>query len=226
MKALLLVPALLLAAPATVQSDHGPYRALGTEPFWSLQIDGRTMRYEPAVGRPVIVAKPRPIVGINGELYRTRRMIVDITHTRCSDGMSDRIYADTVRVRIGRQQLNGCGGRIVSDGEANALIGTWRIDALNGRPVRLDRPATLTFAGNRLSGKVCNGFGGTYRFARGTLRASEIIGTKMVCMNGRTELETAMFAALRKPLKVSSGGRADTLVLSDGRSSVTLRRMP
>lgn len=226
MKALLLVPTLLLALPATAQSDRDPYRALGTEPFWSLTIDGRSIRYEPAGGRPISVARPRPIVGINGELYRTQRMTVDITHTRCSDGMSDRIYADTVRVRIGRQALNGCGGRIVSDGEATALTGTWRIAALNGRPVRLERPATVTFAGNRVSGRICNGFGGTYRFERGTLTTREIVGTKMACMDGRTRVETALFAALRKPLKVSSGSRADTLVLSDGRSTISLRRVP
>lgn len=224
MKALFLAPALLIAVPAAAQSDRAAYRALGTEPFWSLTIDATTLRYEPAGGRPITVARPRPIIGINGELYRTPRMTVDITHTRCSDGMSDRVYADTVRVRIGRQERNGCGGRIVSDGAANALTGTWQVDALNGRPVRLDRPATLTFAGNRLSGRVCNGFGGTYRFARGTLTTSEIIGTQMACMDGRTQVETTLVATLRTPLKVSSGSRADTLVLSNGRSSVTLRR--
>lgn len=226
MKAFMLAPALLFALPTAAQSDRAPYRALGTEPFWSLTIDGRTIRYEPASGRPISVAKPRPIVGINGELYRTQRITVDITHTRCSDGMSDRVYADTVRVRIGRQALDGCGGQIVSDGETNALTGTWRIDALNGRPLRLERPATVTFAGNRMSGKICNGFGGTYRFERGTLTTRDIIGTQMACMDGRTHVETALLAALSRPLKVSSGSRVDTLVLSDGRSRVTLRRMP
>ncbi|MFD1788682.1 META domain-containing protein [Sphingomonas floccifaciens] len=225
MKGLLHAPILLLTLPAAAQSDRAPYRALGTEPFWSLTIDGRSIRYEPASGRPIGVTKPRPIVSINGELYRTSRMTVDITHTRCSDGMSDRTYADTVRVLIGRQELSGCGGKIISDGEANALTGTWWIDALNGRPVRLARPATLTFAADRLSGNICNGFGGAYRFQRGTLTTRDIIGTQMACMDGRTQVETALFATLRKPLKVSSG-HAGALVLSDGRSSVTLRRMP
>ena len=216
---------LLLALPAAAQSDTTPYRALGTEPFWSLRIDGRTIRYEPADGRPVSVPRPRPIIGINGDLYRTPQLSVDITHVRCSDGMSDRTYADTVRVTVGRRQLKGCGGEIISEAPSTPLTGSWRIDLLDGRPVRLDRPALLTFTGDRVSGKICNGFGGTYRFTRGTLTTRDVIGTQMACMDGRTQVENALFAALRKPLKVSQGSRRDTLVLSNGRTSMTLRRV-
>ncbi|WP_162233325.1 META domain-containing protein [Sphingomonas sp. Leaf33] len=224
MKALLLAPALLLALPAAAQSDREPYRAAGTEPFWSLTIDDSTIQYHPASGQRISVTKPRPIVGINGELYQTQRITVDITHAQCSDGMSDRVYADTVRLRIGRWTYSGCGGRIIEDGAPNGLAGSWRIQALNGRPVRLARPATLTFTGDRVSGRICNGFGGSYRFERGTLTTRAIVGTKMACMGGRTELESALLAVLSTPLKVSRGNRADTLVLSNARSSVALRR--
>lgn len=133
MKALLLAPALLLGLPAAAQPNREPYRALGTEPFWSLTIDKVTIRYEPADGRRITVAKPRPIVGINGELYRTPRITVDITHTRCSDGMSDRVYADTVQLRIGRWTYQGCGGRIISDDGSTAPTG-------NGHAARPKRP--------------------------------------------------------------------------------------
>lgn len=220
----LLATALLLALPAEAQSDAEPYRALGTEPFWSLSIDGGTIRYQPAQGRTVTVAKPRPIVGINGALYRTRALTVDITHARCSDGMSDRRYADTVRLRTGGKTLSGCGGAIVGGGH-DPLTGIWRIDGVDGHPVRLRQVPTLTFAGDRVSGRICNNFNGAYLVARGTLTTREIIGTQMACIGGATEVETAVVAALRRPLKVHRGGRGDTAVLSDGRSTLTLRRM-
>lgn len=224
MKALILAPALLLALPVAAPTDAQPYRAVGTEPFWSLTIDGSTIRYEAIGGRVVTVARPRPIVGINGELYRTPRMTVDITHVRCNDGLSDRRYADTVRVQIGRESVSGCGGAIVGGSASTPLIGTWRIDMVDGRPVRLQQPATLRFDSDRVSGQICNGFGGAYRFVRGTLTTREIIGTQMACLDGRTQLETRVFAALRQPLKVHRGSRADTLVLANGRTSLTLRR--
>ena len=99
---------MLAALPASAQLGSQPYRALGTEPFWSLTIDGRTIRYEPAEGRAVTVARPRPIVGFNGERYVTRGLTVDITPLECSDGMSDRTYPFTVTLEIGEDQRNGC----------------------------------------------------------------------------------------------------------------------
>lgn len=220
----LAVPILLLAAPAAAQTAAAPYRALGTEPFWSLTIDARTIRYEPAVGRAISVARPRQVARRDGRSWRTPRLQVDITARRCSDGMSDRIFADTVRVRVDGQVLNGCGGRVLSDGDRELIAGTWRIDLLDGRRVSLARPATIVFDGTRLSGRICNSFGGSYRFARGTLTTGEIVGTQMACTDGRGDVENRLLATLRRPLKVHQDARHDTLVLSDGRSSVTLRR--
>ncbi|URW76477.1 META domain-containing protein [Sphingomonas donggukensis] len=218
---LLIVPALLAAAPAAAQ-PAAPYRAIGTEPFWSLSIDRRTITYRPAEGRSLTVAKPRSIVGINGELYRARGMTVDITHVRCSDGMSDRTYRDTVRVTIGRRTLNGCGGGVVAN---DTLIADtrWTIAAVDGRPVRTDRPATMAFTADRIQGRICNSFNCAYRFDRGTLTTDRIVSTRMACIGPAGAVEDAVFRALAQPLKVHRGS-ADTLVLSNGRASVTLRR--
>ncbi|WP_326524115.1 META domain-containing protein [Sphingomonas sp.] len=232
MKALLLLaPLAILATPAAAQSRAEPYRALGTEPFWSLTIDRATITYKPMQGRATTVARPRPITGINGELYRARGMTVDITHTRCSDGMSDRTYADTVKVTIGRRTMSGCGGRVLSERPGNPgnpdggmlSNSNWRISAIDGRPVRLERPATVGFTRDRIQGKICNGYGGGYRFHRGTLTTGQVISTQMYCAGGASDVENAFFRILRQPVKVSQGNR-DTLVLTGGRSTVTLRR--
>ncbi|MES2338613.1 MAG: META domain-containing protein [Pseudomonadota bacterium] len=226
----LLAPVLLLSHPAAAQPRSDSYRAIGTEPFWSLTIDQRAITYRPMEGRPTTVAKPRPIVGINGELYRARGLTVDITHVRCSDGMSDRVYADTVKLTIGRRTLSGCGGDILTTGTLGGTSGEaviantrWQITAIDGRPVRIDRPATVDFTSDRIQGRICNNFTGNYRFARGTLTSDRIIATRMACPGGASAVEAAFFRALETPLKVHRGNR-DTLVLSNARSSVTLRR--
>ena len=86
--------AALLTLAAVMPSDAGaqgaPYKALGTEPFWALTIDARTMRLESPDRAPVTVPTPRVIHGFAGEIYQTRRMNVNIVHKPCSDGMSDR----------------------------------------------------------------------------------------------------------------------------------------
>jgi uncharacterized membrane protein len=101
---------LCLAAPFAAQAQPHPFRALGTEPFWSLTIDHDRMRYQPADGQPVTAKTPQPRTIAGGKRYRTRTMTVSITHARCSDGMSDRIYPDTVTLRIGKLVRKGCGG--------------------------------------------------------------------------------------------------------------------
>src|SRR5690349_2361346 len=87
---------LTLATPAFAQSDAQPYRAVGTEPFWSLSIGTGTIRLEEPGKRPQTFAKPRPIIGFNGERYQGRGIVVDVTHVECNDGMSDRTFHDTV----------------------------------------------------------------------------------------------------------------------------------
>ena len=89
------------------------YRAVGTEPFWDLEI-GRELIFTDH-GNNVSVSQPAPtpIQGTAGPIYRTERLEVNIVHRQCNDGMSDRSYPDTVDVRVdGRQRYRGCGAPI------------------------------------------------------------------------------------------------------------------
>jgi heat shock protein HslJ len=104
---MLLIAALMAAAaPATAAA---PYHAVGTEPFWSLTIDGR-ITYDPATGRTIKARTPVPQPTPDGLSYRTPFIIVDIAHRPCSDGMSEKTYPDTVKVRVGLRKFKGCGG--------------------------------------------------------------------------------------------------------------------
>ena len=88
------------------------YRALGTEPFWSLTLDGREMVFTQAnaPGVRVVQPQPRPIFGFAGEIYRSPRINVNIVHGKCSDGMSDRTYSDSVQLGVDGRSFEGCGG--------------------------------------------------------------------------------------------------------------------
>src|SRR5690242_10978926 len=101
---------MLLAGCATPQPAAAPYRAAGTEPFWSLTIYQRTIGFTLAGSPSVRVPKPQVIIGFSGEIYRTHRIDVNIVHGTCSDGMSDRTYPDKVQVRVDEHHFTGCGG--------------------------------------------------------------------------------------------------------------------
>jgi uncharacterized membrane protein len=90
-----------------------PYRALGTEPFWSLTLDGREMVFTEAnaPGQRIVQPQPKPIFGFAGEIYQSRRIGVNVVHTPCSDGMSDRTYPDKVQLRVDGRSFEGCGGK-------------------------------------------------------------------------------------------------------------------
>ena len=86
------------------------YRASGTEPFWDLTI-GRDMVFtDRGTGLTVSQRTPQVITGVAGEIYRTQRLEVNIVHSRCNDGMSDRSYPDTVQVYVDGKLYRGCGG--------------------------------------------------------------------------------------------------------------------
>jgi uncharacterized membrane protein len=87
-----------------------PYHALGTEPFWNLLIDEYEVTFTEPQGQAVRQPRPKVIIGIAGEIYRTPRIDVNVVHAQCSDGMSDRVYPDKVQVTLDGKRFNGCGG--------------------------------------------------------------------------------------------------------------------
>jgi heat shock protein HslJ len=99
---------LLVAAPSVAAK---PYRALGTEPFWSLTIERKSMTFDlmdhPKVRQPT----PKPRKTKYGRIYWTKRTSVAIIANQpCSDGMSDYVYRDDVTVTVDGRKFIGCGG--------------------------------------------------------------------------------------------------------------------
>ncbi|HXG99462.1 MAG TPA: hypothetical protein VNI79_03485 [Sphingomicrobium sp.] len=122
MKRLIAFPFAILAAcqphpappPIMPFPPGSAYRAIGNEPFWDLTIDQRGMVFTDR-GTNVQVAQPTPVAinGVAGEIYQTPRLGVNIVHRQCSDGMSDRVYPDSVSVTVDGRPYRGCGAAAV-----------------------------------------------------------------------------------------------------------------
>ena len=105
-------------APAVLGGvDLGqPVRALGAEPFWSVEITPQTLHYTAVDNEAgVRAANPGPTVQGTTAVYAAAgpdgtALVVTLIATECSDGMSDRVYPLTARVELGAQTLNGCAG--------------------------------------------------------------------------------------------------------------------
>ena len=110
-----------LAGCATVpnprpSAEAGAYHAIGTEPGWTLTIGERLMHFSGAYGQgPVSEPTPRVIHGFAGEIWQGKRIRVNVVHGRCSDGMSDRVYSDSVQLGVDGKAYRGCGGAIKAE---------------------------------------------------------------------------------------------------------------
>lgn len=90
-----------------------PVRALGTEPFWAVDITPDALVYS-GVDRPEQRApNPGPVMrgataAFSSKTQQGTELVVTLMATECSDGMSDRTYPLVARVEIGDEALNGC----------------------------------------------------------------------------------------------------------------------
>jgi uncharacterized membrane protein len=224
---------LMLGAATPALAQDAPYRALGTEPFWSLTIDSRMMTFQVPGGRPIAVATPKVINGFAGEIYQTRRMNVNVVHTSCSDGMSDRTYHDRVTVMLDGKRYEGCGGAAAGEQKppvrqgpgVAALEGSaWRIVSVDGMRADTARPTSIHFSNGRVEGNAgCNSFGGTYRQAGIRLETTRIISTKMACVGPGMAIEGKVFSILTGSSQLIYN-RDATLTITSGGSRMTLAR--
>lgn len=91
----------------------GPLRAIGTEPFWGLDIDTTGLRFTTPDDMTGIHWPPRaPLV--TGDTWRwagesgRAAIAARIWPARCSDGMSDRVYPYAAFVRVDGTDYRGC----------------------------------------------------------------------------------------------------------------------
>jgi len=101
--------------PSIVDVSH-PIRAVGTEPFWSLGIDGTSFKLE-RPDKPPLVATSAGAALTGGQavwVAKTadgQQMTVTIRFSQCSDGMSDRKYPMSAEVALLNESLFGCAAK-------------------------------------------------------------------------------------------------------------------
>ncbi|HYE55729.1 MAG TPA: copper resistance protein NlpE N-terminal domain-containing protein [Chitinophagaceae bacterium] len=89
--------------------------AIGTEPFWSLELDsGRSISFRPAeLPKPLSFQSVQPRITKDSTVYSVSAndatLQVVIYNEFCSDGMSDNIYEHRVHVSYNGQTFKGCG---------------------------------------------------------------------------------------------------------------------
>ena len=107
-----------------------PLRALGTEPFWAVELTGSELVYS-GVDRPEQRApQGQPTMQGTMAIWEAttgagQPLKVTLTATDCSDGMSDRTYPLTAMVTIGEETLMGCAASvaaIMSTGEGGRVV--------------------------------------------------------------------------------------------------------
>jgi uncharacterized membrane protein len=88
------------------------FRAFGTEPFWNVQVEGKTLTYttpEDQAGQ-VMQGERRAIAGgveINGS-HDGKPFLLTIAKGECSDGMSDNVYELAAEFRYDDMDYKGC----------------------------------------------------------------------------------------------------------------------
>jgi uncharacterized membrane protein len=104
------------AAPAApVVSDFGqPLRALGTEPFWAVEVtDGTRLVLKRPDHPDAMFEAPGATISPGRAVWTARAadartMTLTLFVSDCSDGMSDRRYPMTAEVELNGETLRGC----------------------------------------------------------------------------------------------------------------------
>ncbi len=121
------------AAPVLAGVDlTAPLRALGTEPFWAVELTGSELVYS-GVDRPEQRApQGEPVLQGTMAIWEATTatgtpLKVTLMATDCSDGMSSRTFPLTAMVEIGEETLMGCAATvsaIMSAGESGRVVDT------------------------------------------------------------------------------------------------------
>ncbi len=221
--------ALSLTACQTVSQEQpaegtdGGYRALGTEPFWSLTVDGKNMLFSHAGKEDVFGKNAVSRPSFNGWRHITETITADVTFAPCSDGMSDRTYKDTVTVMVGKETYKGCGGGVLLPTTLEQTH--WRIESINGTRIAPERNASLSFTDGQMSATIgCNRLGASYTYKGKSLSFGPVISTKMGCPApmAHQEFTLANLLSAMKSTEFLSDG--SIILTGQGGSSVVLEQ--
>ena len=216
----------VIAAPSDLPDAEvaGPilYKAVGTEPGWSLTVRSARMDYAGDYGEVNIAAPTPPNFRAAHGTYRSGKLQVTISAGPCSDGMSDLIYRQTVRVTADGRTVSGCGGGTIA---ASTLAGTsWTVVSVNGKPAPGGGDYYVRFSERQISAKFgCNSMGGDYRLNGDHLAVGNLQQTLIGCPEPSATFEREASVLFRSNIRIEKiGGERLRLVSESG--TIELRR--
>lgn len=231
-----LVTALSLAAAAaatpaaSAQSTPGtvaPFKAVGHEPGWTLDLGGTRLVLIADYGATrVEMPLPAAVRIDGGRRYETRSdahtLIVTILDRTCADTMSGMPRPAIVEVSLDGRTLKGCGG----DPAAVLRGGVWFVEQLRGGPVVEMSRMTLQFGANgRVAGSAsCNTYSAGYVLSGDGVTVTMPIASMRTCEAPYMAQEAEFLETLRGVHRFELG--ADgllTLHAADG-GTITARR--
>lgn len=216
------------SSPAITGADSSAsgeaWLALGTEPYWSIEVTPVHITYNAPDGRRIRIANPGAVEATAGSSYTTRRISITARRQPCNDGMSDRRYRDTVQAVVDGRSLNGCGGPVLPP---THLDGTnWRIISIDGQPVTADRPAELRFEGNRVSGSAgCNRLTGSFASDGTRLTVAQVAMTRMACPEPLMSQESRLAQLLGQSLAMRADGRGRLILTGNDGAAIILEQI-
>ena len=172
-----------------------PFRALGHEPAWHLDLDDTTLALTLDFGaQEVTRPAPAPQLLPEGVLYGADDIELRLTRALCRDIATGMPHPFTVRVAHGDAVLRGCGGAP----ESLLTASTWQVTEIDGAPPgQTQRPLILRLAEGRLAiDAPCNQMAGGYELTGEGLRLGPMAATMMLCPDPVMQTEAALAAAL------------------------------
>ena len=103
-------------ADATVKTTApdafaGDFNALGTEPFWAVEVRPLTLKLSRPDAIDLTVANAGPKVDGGNAVWTGPGLVLTLSKGPCSDGMSDRRYPYVAQATVGDTVLKGCATR-------------------------------------------------------------------------------------------------------------------
>ena len=186
------------------QAQKPFFRVTGTERFWTLEMSGSGFKFKSLnEGESFDVPYKAPVVASDGKskTYKSQSdkhdMVIDLYQEKCSDGMTDTIYAQVVKLSIKKTDdeefmvLKGCGNYVPD----SRLAVVWVLDQIKGKKMtKYDFGSELPYIDLHVKENLFTGFGGCNRL-KGNLVLSEhnllqfkdFVVTKMSCLSNNKE---------------------------------------
>lgn len=205
-----------LGSPVLAQEP--PLVARGNEPGWVLTLSADGLVFSSESGELIEMAAPTSTpLGLGTRHDADPGFSVEVLPVLCHDTMTGMPYPQSVSVVRGEDRLNGCGGDPLS-----LLQGDWRIEALDGVPVK---DITLSVAGDRLTGQsVCNRYSSTVTLTGEAIGLGAPATTRMACEPEKMQAEALFLATLTRVTGFDIASDGALLLLGDGVELLRARR--